>query len=319
MTKSTFGDLSTSPGSNTLIDGNDASENCPMSGINNAIRSLGAMGKGALTFIATTGTDTYVSTFAPVPDALATDFFYGVNFASANTSTTPTWNPSGLGPKTITDLSGNALVAGALNGRHILIYDGTHLRVLNPALLPTPIADATNGGLNISANKINLKPSDLLTKATPTTSDSIVIQDAAASNAAKTATLPAVVGALFSPITASLGSDTLLNNTASFFDGPSIAQGATGTWFVSSKVTLTGTAGDNIIAKLWDGTTVIDSGETSVPAGNLTCTISLSGYLASPASNLKVSCKDTSNTTGKILSNNTGLSKDSTITAIRIA
>jgi len=36
------------------------------------------MGKGALTFIPTTGTDTYVSTFAPVPDALATDFFYGV-------------------------------------------------------------------------------------------------------------------------------------------------------------------------------------------------------------------------------------------------
>lgn len=138
MTKSTFGDQSTTPGSNTSLDGNDVSENCAMSGMNNAMRSLAAMGKSAGTFIATTGTDTYLSTFAPIPDALATDFFYGVNIASANTSTTPTWNPSSLGPKTIVDMSGNALLAGALNGRHIFIYDGTNFRVLNPAKFAVP-------------------------------------------------------------------------------------------------------------------------------------------------------------------------------------
>lgn len=132
MAKSTFGDLSTSQSLNTSIDGNDASENCVMSGLNNIDRALAAMGKSLGTFVATTGTDTYLSTFAPVPDALATDFLYGVNIANANTSTTPTWNPSGFGPKTITDTAGNALLPGSLNGRHIFIYDGTNFRVLNP-------------------------------------------------------------------------------------------------------------------------------------------------------------------------------------------
>ena len=58
----------------------------------------------------------------------------------------------------------------------------------------TSIADAINGGLSFSGSTgavtANLKPSDLATKSSPTTSDSVVIMDAAASNVAKTATIP---------------------------------------------------------------------------------------------------------------------------------
>lgn len=315
----TFGDLSTTAASNTLIDSNNVDENCAMSGLNNAIRALGAAGKGTLTAVATSGTDTYTATLAPVPDALATDFLYYVNFASTNTSTTPTLNLNAFGAKTITDMTGGALVAGSLNGRHLLNYDGANFRVLNPALIGSPIADATNGGLNVSANKINLKPSDLLTKAMPTTADSILIQDAAASNAAKTATIPAVVGALFSPITNSLGANVALNNIATYFDGPSVAQGTTGTWLAMGTVTVTGTALDGLRVKLWDGTTIIASCVDQVQSANLVTTVSLSGFIASPAGNLRVSVLDFGSTSGLILSNQSGNSKDSTITAIRIA
>lgn len=121
-----------------------------------------------------------------------------------------------------------------------------------------------------------------------------------------------------SQITNSISVDVNLNNTGSFFDGPSIAQGTSGTWFVSGKVTVTDSSSAALIAKLWDGTTVVDAGAFQV-AGNGFATITLSGIISSPAANLKISVKDSSNTTGKIVANQSGTSKDSTISAIRIA
>lgn len=122
-----------------------------------------------------------------------------------------------------------------------------------------------------------------------------------------------------SQITASLGADVALNNTGTSFDGPSVAQGTAGIWFVSGKVTIQDTAGIAAVdCKLWDGTTIIDSARVqfSGPTVPLTCT--LSGFISSPAGNLRISCKDVTSTSGQILFNVTGNSKDSTITAIRI-
>lgn len=122
------------------------------------------------------------------------------------------------------------------------------------------------------------------------------------------------------PITASLGADVDLNNAANYFDGPSIAQGTSGTWFVSGTVTVDDTVGAaGMLAKLWDGTTVIASAEGFVQSATRPDVIALSGFIASPAGNLRISVKDPSSTTGKIRFNSTGNSKDSTITAIRIA
>lgn len=122
------------------------------------------------------------------------------------------------------------------------------------------------------------------------------------------------------PITASLSGDVSLNNTANYFDGPTIAQGSTGTWFVSGTVTLIDTAGSSDFdVKLWDGTTVIASCETQSSTVGAHIAASLSGYLAAPAGNLRISVKDKTSTSGAIKFNLSGNSKDSTITAIRIA
>lgn len=122
-----------------------------------------------------------------------------------------------------------------------------------------------------------------------------------------------------SPITNSLGADVALNNTASYFDGPSVAQGTVGTWFVSGTVTLSNpaVAGASRFVKLWDGTTVITSCNISNGTSDNVCA-SLSGYISAPAGNLRLSVRDVTSTSGKIIFNVTGNSKDSSITAFRI-
>lgn len=120
------------------------------------------------------------------------------------------------------------------------------------------------------------------------------------------------------PITASLGADVALTNTANYFDGPSIAQGSTGTWFVTGTVTVFNAVGAvDYRAKLWDGTNVVASGAFSAASGN-PIMISLSGYITSPAGNLRISVRDQTRTDGNIKFNQSGNSKDSTITAIRV-
>lgn len=120
-------------------------------------------------------------------------------------------------------------------------------------------------------------------------------------------------------LTNSLGADVALNNTANYFDGPSVAQGSTGTWFATGTVTLQDPAGaQNFYCKLWDGTTVMASGNAVSAAASARQTISLSGVLASPAGNLRISCRDPGATTGVMEFNRTGNSKDSTITVFRI-
>jgi hypothetical protein len=132
----------------------------------------------------------------------------------------------------------------------------------------------------------------------------------------------AVTGFITSAIpkfTNSLGSDVLLNNTANYFDGPSVAQGTTGTWFASGSVTVQAAASnDGYYVKLWDGTTVISSIAIFANAVGAIGTASISGFITSPAANIRISVRDISSTTGKILFNATGTSKDSTISAYRI-
>lgn len=123
-----------------------------------------------------------------------------------------------------------------------------------------------------------------------------------------------------STVTNSLGSDTALNNTANFGNGPTVAQGTTGKWWASGTVSVSSSAGsDAFYAKLWDGTTVIATGASVNPGANNYTTITLAGFISSPAGNIRIDVKDVSTTSGKILFNQTGLSKDSTVSAVRIA
>jgi hypothetical protein len=116
-----------------------------------------------------------------------------------------------------------------------------------------------------------------------------------------------------------LGSDVSLNNLSSYFDGPSMAQGIIGAWFASGGVTLLDTGGNGQFnCKLWDGTTVIASKRQFSTTSSQSYTIHLSGILANPTANARISCNDPANTTGKIQFNASGNSKDSFIYGFRI-
>lgn len=122
-----------------------------------------------------------------------------------------------------------------------------------------------------------------------------------------------------SPQSTALGATVALSNVANYFDGPSINVGTAGTWFVSGTVSVADAAAANFYAKLWDGTTLISAASSSFVSGQAV-SISLSGFIKSPAGNLRISVRDSTATTGKIMPDVTGLGNlDSNITAIRIA
>lgn len=121
-------------------------------------------------------------------------------------------------------------------------------------------------------------------------------------------------------LTNSLSGDVSLSNVSNYFDGPSVAQGTSGTWLASGTVTLLDTSGAaSFTCKLWDGTTVIASARSLSATTGQGISVSLSGVLASPAGNIRISCSDPSSTSGLIKFNSSGNSKDSTITVVRIA
>lgn len=116
----------------------------------------------------------------------------------------------------------------------------------------------------------------------------------------------------------SLGADVTLNNASTYFDGPSVAQGTVGTWFASGTITLIDSVGSTgYDVKLWDGTNVIASCSTRSSAASVPISVSLSGALATPAANIKISARP-SRTTSLMLFNQSGETKDSTLTAHRI-
>ena len=121
-----------------------------------------------------------------------------------------------------------------------------------------------------------------------------------------------------SRVTNSLIADVICNDTALYFDGPSVAQGTTGTWFASGTVTVGAPQGQFVYFKLWDGTTVIASAWNTLNAANHSTAVALSGYISNPAGNIRISVRDASGTT-TIYWNISGNEKDSTISAIRIA
>lgn len=139
-----------------------------------------------------------------------------------------------------------------------------------------------------------------------------------ATNTTNIASHQTVLTNLATPLTNVLSADVLLNNTANYFDGPSVAQGTTGTFLALATVTLYDTATASMFLKLWDGTNVVSSSVGVILATQTINVFTLSGIFTSPAGNIRLSARDSSNTSGKILFNQSGLSKDSSLTVIRI-
>jgi len=297
----------------------------------NQYANMGQAQDDVLNWVAAGGTvDAITATYSPSITALVDGQLCAFRASGANTSTTPTFSPNGLTARTITKQGGSALLAGdipAANAEVELRYNlaNTRWEILN-VKPPTVFADNVfriqdNGD---ATKQIAFEASGITTATTRTVTMPDANLTMVGTDTAQTLTNKtfAVASNTFSmaPITNSLGADVSLNNTGSYFDGPSIAQGTSGTWFVSGSVNITDTAGAAAyIIKLHDGTTTISSTtETGESANNLR-TVTLSGFIQSPAGNLRISVRDTSSTSGKILFNQSGFSKDSTISAIRIA
>ncbi len=245
---------------------------------------------GAGVYAIDTGTaDNYAIAPTPAISAYVVGQAFRFKVIHANATTTPALAVSGLTAGTISYSDGSVIGIGALAAN---------------ALVDVIVATAT--------------PTFHLQTRTPTL---VATTQSPGDNSTKLATTAYVAAAITSPapITNSLSGDVACNNTANYFDGPSVAQGTVGTWFVSGTVTVTDTAIATFFAKLWDGTTVIASCGTFLANAVGGVTMTLSGFITSPAGNLRISVKDSSATTGSILFNLSGNSKDSTITAIRIA
>lgn len=248
---------------------------------------------------------------------------------------------------TTTVLHGNA--GGAPTFGAIVAAD-VATNTLTNATLAQAAANTFKGNPTAStANVTDFTMGSLTTKASPVAADTVIIADSAASFALKVATVGTVAAAgsvssiagntgaftlgigltnsvndirlSITSVTNTLGANVVLNNTGTYFDGPSCAQGVSGTWLATGVVTLTdsGTAPTNFSIKLWDGTTVMASSAVSLSAvaGDINCAIS--GIITAPAGNIRISVKDSTHTTGAIAFNDSGNSKDSTLTVIRIA
>lgn len=115
----------------------------------------------------------------------------------------------------------------------------------------------------------------------------------------------------------SIASNVAMNNTSLYFDGPTLTQGSTGTWYASGTVTVNSSTADSIVCKIWDGTSTIANGVIQIAAGG-TGSISLSGAFGTPPGNIRISCRDTSSANGIINSSADSTAKSSTLTAFRI-
>lgn len=223
-----------------------------------------------------------------------------------------TLNVTGTTTLATLNTTGTTNHVGALNVTGNAAISGT----LNVTGLSTLAATTVGGALNVSGTGIvvGAGAGTPVTYVAPGTPGNVL------ANVAGVWTSAPPNAPVLSVITASLGADVALNNAGLYFDGPSVAQGTSGTWFVSGTVTLQDGGNNNIFnIKLWDGTTLISSARVQTTTSGFTTAVALSGFLATPSGNFRISVQDTNSTTGLIKFNATGNSKDSTITAIRVA
>jgi hypothetical protein len=217
------------------------------------------------------------------------------------------------------------------------------LPMLNNANASTLVGNVTTG----SAARTDFTIDGLTLKASPASTDEVIIWDIAGTAIKKTtvagigtssgvSSFGTLTGAItagngvscvtatcavsLSEFTNALGSNVALNNNNNYFTGPTVAQGGTGTWYASGTVTVydASTATAQYFCKLWDGTTVISIGTGQQSTTGIGVSISLSGYLASPASNITISCREINATTGNILSTLDSNAKASVLSAFRI-
>jgi len=115
--------------------------------------------------------------------------------------------------------------------------------------------------------------------------------------------------------------DIGLTTASVYFDGPAVAQGTSGVWLVSGTVMLLdNTTLGSFYIKLWDGVTIIASAYFAPATTAARTPVTLSGVIAAPAGNIKISMMNSASANGVMRggTNGSGLGKDSILTAVRI-
>lgn len=269
------------------------------------------------------GTGFYCSTVGGTADAITltpspalASYSAGqlLSFISSGANTTAvTVNVSGLGVKSVTKNGSTALVAGDIPSSALIHiqYDGTQFQLVNVNV--NPLSSITGLGTGVAtALAVNVGSAGAVVV------NGGVLGTPSSGTLTNCTGLPAA-GLVSSTFTNSLSGNVALNNTATVFTGPTVAQGTSGTWFASGTVTVWDTTGaSEFYVTLNDGTTTIASAVTQSRTASAPVSVSLSGVITSPAGNLRISVRDITNATGAILFNQSGSSKDSTITATRI-
>lgn len=128
---------------------------------------------------AATGTvDVITATYSPAPTLVDRKILF-LRTAGTNTTTTPTFNPNGLGAKTIVKQGGAALVAGDLVGDVVLMYNATltQWELLNPRVrnLGTTAGTVAAGDDSRLSSSIHTTFSAALNPADGTTYYSMII------------------------------------------------------------------------------------------------------------------------------------------------
>ena len=274
------------------------------------------------TLASVSGVTTITGAASVTPAAYAEGQTFSLLALGANAAS-PTLNVSSLGAvpifwngatctssmwATATRLDLTYIATSSQTGFHVMGHSG--FMPVNLLRLRGSIATGNgSGGAEISA---------------PSADDQIWVSTASASAGgafkAFSTVLTGALGGVTSFLTNSIAADVTCDNTGAYFTGPTVAQGTSGTWFAAGTVTVKDTVGAAVFdVKLWDGTTVIDSARGFHPnVGGAHVAISLSGAIASPAGNIRISVNDPTSTSGFIVANATGLGKDSTITVFRI-
>lgn len=165
-------------------------------------------------------------------------------------------------------------------------------------------------GQNISYNILQAGSVQKFTYSTTGTGQWIV-QGGVAPQVSSTSTSP-----LLTVLSNSLAANVTFATTVT--DGPQTTQGSSGTWLATGSVSITAPTGSlQGTSVLWDGTTRIDSASWNMGV-DVQNVISLSGVLASPVGNIRISSAVTAGSDGTMLANTSGYAKDSSLTVIRI-
>ena len=285
-------------------------------------------GTGTANLLGMAAVDVTGSTFG-IHDAADSTKIVRISAAAITTAST----------RTISMIDGDVTIVGATNTQTL-----TNKTLSSPAINTATLSVATTGVQFIGTGTMSLLsaatatstllfPSilttDILVAATATQtllnktiSGSVNTITNVSLTSGVTGVLPAANGGFPGVTTTnSIGSDVAVNVINTDFTGPTVAQGTTGTWLAVGQITIDMQQGASIFkVRLWDGTSVIDS-TSVVMTGSFpgAICVPLSGVIAAPAGNIRITCQCTNATVNIIRANASTYTKDSTITAVRIA